>query len=124
MATHDDVVAIVDQHLIIGSAIYTWQICLQFEQCRSTHIVSMATRTVDFSKHYKAFGFIATDEGAPEFVVHVSGLIKGGRLRISSKVSQELGQDRKSCKSNGERMEAESLGGCEAGNLKRMVQCH
>jgi CspA family cold shock protein len=68
--------------------------------------IFMATGTVKFFNQDKGFGFITQDDGGQDVFVHVSGVISGGPLRDGSKVSYELGQDRKTGKSKAENVRA------------------
>ncbi|MDR9805619.1 cold-shock protein [Rhizobium hidalgonense] len=60
----------------------------------------MPTGTVKFFNDDKGFGFITSENGGTVVFVHVSVLQSGGSLREGDKVSYELGQDRKTGKSN------------------------
>ena len=75
-------------------------------QCRSIHEDHMATGTVKFFNQDKGFGFITPDDGGQDVFVHVSGVQSGGPLRDGSKVSYDLGQDRKTGKSKAENVRA------------------
>ena len=66
----------------------------------------MAIGTVKFFNQDKGFGFITPDDGGQDVFVHVSGVIAGGPLRDGSKVSYDLGQDRKTGKSKAENVRA------------------
>ena len=66
----------------------------------------MATGTVKFFNQDKGFGFITPDDGGQDVFVHVSGVLSGGPLRDGSKVSYDLGQDRKTGKSKAENVRA------------------
>lgn len=60
----------------------------------------------EFFNQDKGFGFITPDDGGQDVFVHVSGVISGGPLRDGSKVSYDLGQDRKTGKSKAENVRA------------------
>lgn len=62
----------------------------------------MATGTVKFFNQDKGFGFITPENGGQDVFVHVSAVLDGGPLRDGTKVSYELGQDRKTGKSKAE----------------------
>jgi len=62
----------------------------------------MATGTVKFFNQDKGFGFITPDNGGPDVFVHVSAVLSGGPLRDGTKVSYDVGQDRKTGKSKAE----------------------
>ena len=66
----------------------------------------MATGTVKFFNQDKGFGFITPDDGGQDVFVHVSGVLSGGPLRDGSKVSYDVGQDRKTGKSKAENVRA------------------
>jgi len=66
----------------------------------------MTTGTVKFFNQDKGFGFITPDDGGQDIFVHVSGVISGGPLRDGSKVTYDLGQDRKTGKSKAENVRA------------------
>jgi len=68
--------------------------------------IFMATGTVKFFNQDKGFGFITPDDGGQDVFVHVSGVLSGGPLRDGSKVSYDLGQDRKTGKSKAENVRA------------------
>jgi len=68
--------------------------------------IFMAIGTVKFFNQDKGFGFITPDDGGQDVFVHVSGVIAGGPLRDGSKVSYDLGQDRKTGKSKAENVRA------------------
>jgi CspA family cold shock protein len=89
-----------------GCACGAWPICSALRKCRSAYEVSMATGTVKFFNQDKGFGFITPDDGGQDVFVHVSGVISGGPLRDGSKVSYDLGQDRKTGKSKAENVRA------------------
>ena len=50
----------------------------------------------------KGFGFITPDDGGQDVFVHVSGVLSGGPLRDGTKISYDVGQDRKTGKSKAE----------------------
>ena len=62
----------------------------------------MATGTVKFFNQDKGFGFITPDGGGPDVFVHVSAVQSGGPLQDCTKVSYDIGQDRKTGKSKAE----------------------
>jgi cold shock protein len=62
----------------------------------------MATGTVKFFNQDKGFGFITPDNGGADVFVHVSAVQGGGPLRDGTKVSYDIGQDRKTGKSKAE----------------------
>jgi len=62
----------------------------------------MATGTVKFFNQDKGFGFITPDNGGADVFVHVSAVQAGDSLRDGTKVSYEIGQDRKTGKSKAE----------------------
>jgi len=66
----------------------------------------MATGTVKFFNQDKGFGFITPDDGGPDVFVHVSAVLSGGPLRDGSKVSYDVGQDRKTGKSKAENVQS------------------
>ncbi|WP_082510207.1 MULTISPECIES: cold-shock protein [unclassified Rhizobium] len=66
----------------------------------------MTTGTVKFFNQDKGFGFITPDDGGQDVFVHVSGVISGVTLRDGSKVSYDLGQDRKTGKTKAENVRA------------------
>jgi CspA family cold shock protein len=82
------------------------RISSQLAKRRSTYEDDMATGTVKFFNEDKGFGFITPDDGGQDVFVHVSGVISGGPLRDGSKVSYDLGQDRKTGKSKAENVRA------------------
>ncbi|TCR66686.1 cold-shock protein [Rhizobium sp. BK376] len=61
----------------------------------------MPTGSVKFFNGDKGFGFITPDNGGADVFVHISG-VRGGSLNDGDKVSYEVGQDRKTGKSNAE----------------------
>lgn len=65
----------------------------------------MATGTVKFFNQDKGFGFITPDAGGQDVFVHVSA-VQGGDLRDGTKVSFEVGQDRKTGKSKAENVQS------------------
>ena len=73
---------------------------------RSVHEGYMATGTVKFFNQDKGFGFITPDNGGTDVFVHVSGVLSGGPLRDGTKVSYDVGQDRKTGKSKAENVRA------------------
>ena len=66
----------------------------------------MATGTVKFFNQDKGFGFITPHDGGPDVFVHVSAVLSGGPLRDGSKVSYDVGQDRKTGKSKAENVQS------------------
>lgn len=62
----------------------------------------MATGTVKFFNEEKGFGFITPANGETDVFVHVSALRSGGTLTKGTKVSFDVGQDRKTGKSKAE----------------------
>ena len=62
----------------------------------------MATGTVKFFNQDKGFGFITPDNGGTDVFVHISAVQGGESLRDGTKVSYDLGQDRKTGKSKAE----------------------
>ena len=66
----------------------------------------MATGTVKFFNQDKGFGFITPENGGADVFVHISAVAYGGQLRDGSKVSYDLGQDRKTGKSKAENVRA------------------
>lgn len=62
----------------------------------------MATGTVKFFNQDKGFGFITPDNGGADVFVHVSAVQAGKSLRDGTKVSYDIGQDRKTGKSKAE----------------------
>ena len=66
----------------------------------------MTTGTVKFFNQDKGFGFITPDAGGPDVFVHVSGVQPGTTLRDGTKVSYDVGQDRKTGKSKAENVRA------------------
>ncbi|MBO9628515.1 cold-shock protein [Shinella sp. WSJ-2] len=62
----------------------------------------MATGTVKFFNQDKGFGFITPDNGGADVFVHVSAVQAGDSLRDGTKVSYDIGQDRKTGKSKAE----------------------
>ncbi|MCR6502903.1 cold-shock protein [Shinella sp. CPCC 101442] len=65
----------------------------------------MATGTVKFFNQDKGFGFITPDNGGADVFVHVSAVQPGAPLRDGSKVSYDIGQDRKTGKSKAENVQ-------------------
>ncbi len=61
----------------------------------------MATGTVKFFNQDKGFGFITPDNGGQDVFVHVSA-VQGAPLKDGTKVSYDIGQDRKTGKSKAE----------------------
>ncbi|WP_168878888.1 cold-shock protein [Rhizobium sp. P28RR-XV] len=55
----------------------------------------MPEGTIKFFNDEKGFGFIAPDDGGKDVFVHVSELRSGGSLAKNTKVSYDLGQDRR-----------------------------
>ncbi|NLS21278.1 cold-shock protein [Rhizobium sp. P40RR-XXII] len=55
----------------------------------------MPEGTIKFFNDEKGFGFIAPDDGGKDVFVHVSELRGGGSLAKDTKVSSDLGQDRR-----------------------------
>jgi cold shock protein len=66
----------------------------------------MATGTVKFFNQGKGFGFITPYNGGTDVFVHVSAVQSGGPLRDGTKVSYDVGQDRKIGKSKAENVRA------------------
>mgnify|MGYP001606681275 CR=1 FL=1 len=64
--------------------------------------ITMATGTVKFFNQDKGFGFITPDNGGPDVFVHISAVQSGGPLQDGTKVSYDIGQDRKTGKSKAE----------------------
>ncbi len=62
----------------------------------------MATGSVKLFNQDKGFGFIVPDNGGPDVFVHVSAVQPGGLLQEGTKVSYDIGQDRKTGKSKAE----------------------
>ncbi len=62
----------------------------------------MATGTVKFFNQDKGFGFITPDNGGSDVFVHISAVQAGESLRDGTKVSYDIGQDRKTGKSKAE----------------------
>ena len=62
----------------------------------------MATGTVKFFNQDKGFGFITPDNGGADVFVHVSAVQAGESLRDGTKVSYDIGQDRKTGKTKAE----------------------
>ena len=62
----------------------------------------MAIGTVKFFNQDKGFGFITPDNGGPDVFVHISAVQSGGPLQDGTKVSYDIGQDRKTGKSKAE----------------------
>lgn len=62
----------------------------------------MATGTVKFFNQDKGFGFITPDNGGTDVFVHISAVQAGESLRDGTKVSYDIGQDRKTGKSKAE----------------------
>ncbi len=62
----------------------------------------MATGTVKFFNQDKGFGFITPDNGGTDVFVHISAVQAGEALRDGTKVSYDIGQDRKTGKSKAE----------------------
>lgn len=62
----------------------------------------MATGIIKFFAQDKGFGFITPDNGGPDVFVHISAVAPGASLQDGSKVSFEIGQDRKTGKSKAE----------------------
>lgn len=66
----------------------------------------MAIGTVKFFNQDKGFGFITPDNGGQDVFVHISAVTSGELLKDGTKVSYELGQDRKTGKSKAEDVRA------------------
>ena len=66
----------------------------------------MATGVVKWFNMAKGFGFITPDAGGPDVFVHVSGVQPGATLRDGTKVSYDVGQDRKTGKSKAENVQS------------------
>lgn len=81
------------------------KICRQRNAACFTRIV-MATGTVKFFNQDKGFGFITPDNGGQDVFVHVSAVLSGGPLKDGTKVSYDIGQDRKTGKSKAEDVRA------------------
>lgn len=62
----------------------------------------MATGTVKFFNQDKGFGFITPDNGGTDVFVHISAVQAGESLKDGTKVSYDIGQDRKTGKSKAE----------------------
>ncbi len=62
----------------------------------------MATGTVKFFNQDKGFGFITPDNGGTDVFVHISAVQAGEALKDGTKVSYDIGQDRKTGKSKAE----------------------
>ena len=62
----------------------------------------MATGTVKFFNQDKGFGFITPDNGGTDVFVHISAVQAGEPLRDCTKVSYDIGKDRKTGKSKAE----------------------
>ncbi len=62
----------------------------------------MATGTIKFFNDEKGFGFITPDAGGVDVFVHVSAVQGSSVLREGTKVSFEVGQDRRTGKSKAE----------------------
>ena len=62
----------------------------------------MAIGTVKFFNQDKGFGFITPDNGGPDVFVHISAVQSGEPLSDGTKVSYDIGQDRKTGKSKAE----------------------
>jgi len=66
----------------------------------------MANGTVKFFNQDKGFGFITPDNGGPDVFVHISAVQAGGSLQDGTKVSYDVGQDRKTGKTKAENVHA------------------
>lgn len=66
----------------------------------------MATGTVKFFNQDSGFGFITPDDGGQDVFAHVSAVLSGGPLKDGTKVSYDIGQDRKTGKSKAEGVRA------------------
>jgi cold shock protein len=62
----------------------------------------MATGTIKFFAQDKGFGFITPDNGGADVFVHISAVTPGASLQDGTKVSYDVGQDRKTGKSKAE----------------------
>lgn len=62
----------------------------------------MANGIVKFFAQDKGFGFITPDNGGPDVFVHISAIAPGVALQEGSKVSYDVGQDRKTGKAKAE----------------------